>query len=102
MESKIIKNRVRIWYMFCFLCLGIIDQRRGSAIGQIQMTFSNLTGIVIAMMLVPSLKVKKFLEKKYGYWTIVCIPISILIAIIGSKYWVYQGQWVTAVLNGAI
>ena len=99
MESKIIKNRVRIWYMFCFLCLGIIDQRRGSAIGQIQMTFSNLTGIVIAMMLVPSLKVKKFLEKKYGYWTIVCIPISILIAIIGSKYWVYQGQWVTAVLN---
>ena len=45
---------LRIWYMVCFLALGIIDQRRGSAAGAVQMTAANMVGIVLAAMLVPS------------------------------------------------
>lgn len=63
MLNSITKNKTKIWYMLCFVCLGIIDQRRGSAIGEIQMVFSNLTGIVIALLTVPSLKLRQFMEK---------------------------------------
>ena len=56
-------NKYILWYMVCFLALGWIDQRRGSALGQIQMTFANLTGVVIAFMLLPGMDLSKFREK---------------------------------------
>ena len=102
MLNSITKNKTKIWYMLCFVCLGIIDQRRGSAIGEIQMLFSNLTGIVIALLTVPSLKLRQFMGKKYLYWMPVCVLLTIAACAIGSQYWSYQGQWITAVLNVAV
>ena len=59
-EGRLQINWRRIWYMLCFFALGIIDQRRGSAPGNVQMTAANLTGVAIAAMLVPSLQLKRF------------------------------------------
>lgn len=92
-------NGKSVWYMFCVLMLGIIDQRRGSAPGDVQMMFSNGTGLVTALMLVPSLDWNKFRSKSYLRWTPFCIIGTIAACVMGVKYWSYAGQWVTGVLN---
>ena len=83
----------------CFMLLGLIDQRRGSAIGEIQMLFSNLTGIVMAMLLLPSLNYHKFKGKIYLFWTPVCLIFTVIAIIWGQRLWPYRGQWIAAVLN---
>lgn len=90
------------WYALCFVFLGIIDQRRGSALGTIQMTFTNLTGVVIALLLLPSIKFEKAKAKPYLLWTPVCAILAIISCIIGNNCWQYKGQWITAVLNIAV
>ena len=55
MKKRVLNARLKLWYMICFMFFGLIDQRRGSAVGEIQMIFSNLTGIVVALLLLPSL-----------------------------------------------
>lgn len=52
MHSMTKEKLYKWWYALCFVFLGIIDQRRGSALGTIQMTFTNLTGVVIALLLI--------------------------------------------------
>ena len=55
------------WYALCFVFLGIIDQRRGSALGTTQMTFTNLTGVVMVLLLLRlNLKKKKQSPIYYG------------------------------------
>lgn len=90
------------WYALCFVFLGIIDQRRGSALGTIQMTFTNLTGVVMALLLLPSIKFEKEKAKPYLLWTPVCVILAIIACIIGNNCWQYKGQWITAVLNIAV
>ena len=53
MKSYFLKNKVRLWYTLCIVFLGLVDQRRGSATGEIQMLFANCTGFAIAAMLAP-------------------------------------------------
>lgn len=92
-------NKYILWYMVCFLALGWIDQRRGSALGQIQMTFANLTGVVIAFMLLPGIDLSKFREKVYLRWTPVCILLTVAACVVGKFCWKYTGQWISGVLN---
>lgn len=99
MKSWIIKNKYKIWYMICVIFLGIIDQRRGSAVGEVQMIFSNLTGIVVALFLLPSLTLNRFKNKVYAIWAPICIVLTIIMCLLGSYIWKYRGQWNTAVLN---
>lgn len=88
-----------MWYAFCFALLGLIDQRRGSALGTTQMLFANLTGVVAAMLLLPSVK-REFWKTKYvGIWSLICIPLLVCGYFVGKKVWIYPGQWNTAVLN---
>ena len=82
-----------------FLLLGWIDQRRGSAVGEVQMLFSNLTGVVVAAMLLPGIPKEKFREKIYRYWTPICLLLTVIACLVGSHYWQYTGQWISAVLN---
>lgn len=93
-----------IWYAFCFALLGLIDQRRGSAEGTVQMVFANLTGVVIGLLLLPSLKRKKeFLQTRlFRVWSIVSVPILVIGCILGARLWYYPAQWDTAVLNGIL
>ena len=87
------------WYALCFGFLGIIDQRRGSALGATQMIFANLTGVVMTLLLLPSIKFEKEKAKPYLLWTPVCIILGIIASAIGVHYWQYKGEWITAVLN---
>ena len=64
-----------IWYSLCVLMLGVIDQRRGSARGDIQILFANLVCVVLFFFLVPSLKRVYF--RRRG--TIIQIAISVLL-----------------------
>lgn len=72
MGTKMKKNVCKWWYALCFVFLGIIDQRRGSAVGEIQMLFSNLVGVVMALLLLPSIKLEK---KKQNH--IYCGPLYV-------------------------
>lgn len=99
MKQWLIRNGKQIWYTVCFLLLGLIDQRRGSAVGEVQMLFNNCTGIVIAALLVPSIDWSRFRAKIYLYWTPICLLLTLLLCAIGKEYWSYQYQWISGVLN---
>lgn len=99
MQKKGKINLYKWWYALCFVFLGIIDQRRGSALGAIQMSFANLTGVVMALLLLPSIKLEKVKTKPYLFWTPVCIILGVIVSIIGVHYWQYKGEWLTGVLN---
>lgn len=91
-----------LWYALCFALLGLIDQRRGSAEGTVQMLFTNLTGVAIGLILLPSMK-KDFIHSRFFHiWTILCIPGVIVGCICGRYVWRYPGQWYTAVINVAV
>lgn len=91
-----------VWYAVCFMLFGLIDQRRGSADGTVQMIFANLTGVVTVMLLLPSIKKEFWKTKHAGIWTVACIPLLIGGCIVGKRVWQYPGQWYTAVLNVAL
>lgn len=102
MHSMTKEKLYKWWYALCFVFLGIIDQRRGSALGTIQMIFANLTGVVMVLLLLPSIKFEKEKAKPYLLWTPVCAILAIIACIIGNNCWQYKGQWITAVLNIAV
>lgn len=102
MHSMTKEKLYKWWYALCFVFLGIIDQRRGSALGTTQMTFTNLTGVVMVLLLLPSIKFEKEKAKPYLLWTPVCALLVIIACIIGNNCWQYKGQWITAVLNIAV
>ncbi len=103
------EKSIMIWYMICFGFLMLIDQRRGSAVGEVQMAFANCTGVVVAALLVPSLDIKDFRNIIYRIWTPICIVVAIAFIILYSHLnckeligGIYFGQWVTGVLNIAV
>lgn len=91
-----------LWYAVCFALLGLIDQRRGSAEGSLQMTFVNLTGIVIGFLLLPSMKRGFWYTRRFRIWAAACIPGMLLGCAWGRKLWMYPGQWYTALANVAV
>lgn len=91
-----------LWYAVCFAFFGLIDQRRGSADGTVQMTFANLVGVVMAMILLLSIKREFWRTKGAKIWSIACIPLLIGGCMLGKALWNYPGQWNTAVLNVAL
>lgn len=101
-DKRLSVNWVRIWYMLCFFALGIIDQRRGSARGEIQMAAANTVGLVIAAMLLPSLHFTRFKNKIYVCWTVLAVIGGAIACIWGWNNWLYKGQWVSAVLVAVV
>lgn len=99
MKKKLYNKRYMIWYMLCFFAFGIIDQIRCSADGRIQMAAANCIGIVVAFLVIPSLKLERFQKKVYLIWTILSVTIGTLVGLWGWKNWTYGGQWITGVLN---
>lgn len=102
MKQWIRNNGMVCWYTILFSLLGLIDQRRGSAVGEIQMIFANCTGIVIALMVLPSVKFDKFRQRIYKIWTPICVTLTVVACALGARAWDYMGQWIVAVLNVAV
>ena len=96
------KNKYMWWYALCFALLGLIDQRRGSALGGVQMAMTNLTGPVLACLLLPSMK-KAFFRTRFALlWTGACIIGTPLGILLGRRVWDYAGQWNIGVINVAL
>ena len=97
---QICKNSWNRWlYVVCALMLGLIDQRRGSAIGDVQMTFGNLLGLVLAAMVIPSLDRKRFLCKVYAMAIPIDLTVTVVLCVLGSYFFDYQNVWISGVLN---
>ena len=88
-----------IWYSLCVLFLGIIDQRRGSAPGHIQIIFANLVGVVAFLFLLPSIK-KEFIHwrgaKIQALASAIALPVFLLVIKSHVDDW---GLWSTGALN---
>lgn len=102
--ASMIKNAIHakrhmLWYMLCFFAFGVIDQRRGSASGEIQLAAANCVGLVMAGILLPSLEWEKFKNRIYLIWTGIALSGGIVAGIWGWRNWLYWGQWITGVLN---
>ena len=76
-----------LWYAVCFALLGLIDQRRGSAEGTLQMIFVNMTGIAVWMLLLPSMKRGFWHTGLFRIWTVICIPGMVFGGGWGRKLW---------------
>lgn len=102
MKGIMQKHWKTIWYMFCFLALGVIDQRRGSAVGEVQMIAANCTGLVMAAMVMPGIKPDRLKCKVYVIWTPICILLSALAIGFYSVFSLYQGPWSICVISIAV
>ena len=102
MKAWLKRYQMEIWYALCFLMLGWIDQRRGSAVGEVQMIFANLTGPVVVLLLFPSLKKEFFRWRGFFLWLGASAVLGTAACVIGDNYWRYTGQWYTVVLNIAL
>ena len=101
LQSILQKNKFVFWYAACFLLLGIIDQRRGSANGDIQLMFANLVGTAAFGMMLPSMKKRFFVSIPFCVCVLNCFILGIVACFLGKALWPYWGQWNTAVLNCA-
>lgn len=99
-KESIKKKRYMIWYGLCALFLGIIDQRRGSASGNVQMIFANLVGVAVFMLLLPSLKKEFFQCRGVKLWGCISTAALIVFILTIKSYVHYWGQWNAAVLSG--
>lgn len=85
------KNSWNRWlYIICVLMLGLMDQRRGSATGDVQMMFGNLLGLVLAAMLIPSLDRKRFLCKLYALTIPVDLAFTVILCVLGRYFFIFR------------
>lgn len=61
----------RLLYTLCFFFLCVIDQRKGSVTGEMQLFWSNCTGFLIALIVFSHYQIKDFLKRPYLVWTII-------------------------------
>ena len=97
---KYIKKQGKsIFYTLIILFLCIVDQRRGSAPGQVQFVFVNLAGTAICLLMFSTYKLKEFLRWTYWLWTILYGIGVITITCLQNELISYKGQWYTALIN---
>ncbi|MBE5851338.1 MAG: hypothetical protein E7299_00045 [Lachnospiraceae bacterium] len=101
-KNFIYSNRKMLWYMICFAFLGLIDQRKQSAPGEIQMLFGNCTMLVLAALVFPSIELHKMRQKVYKIWTPICLMLIVLACIWGKTHVVYMQAWIPAILSMAV
>ena len=93
------KNWQRVLYTLCFFALCLIDWAKVSLSGRIQMTATNMTGIVMAFIIFSASNLKRFIKPVFALWLVMCtiaIPIGIQITL---TVYPYKGQVISAALN---
>lgn len=88
-------------YMLCFISFMLIDWTRGSQVGSTWAWTVNMTGVVMAIILLSAYQPKEFAKPVYMVYSVVCIAI-----LWYSYYWwnlhqavIYRDKLLTAVLN---
>ncbi|MBR6380608.1 MAG: hypothetical protein IKS07_02890 [Lachnospiraceae bacterium] len=94
MEKKSVRETVlRIWYVGCFAALCIIDQRRGSVTGSMQLVLPNLALLCVLLLAAPACRPSDFRHRIYGVWAILCIGACY--ALSQSLRGEYLGMWIS-------
>lgn len=89
----------RVFYTLCFFALCLIDWVKGSLNGRAQMVATNLTGIVLAIIIFSAFEFKSFIKPVFAIWLVICIvAVPVCIHTVFSAY-PYKGQIITASLN---
>ncbi len=84
---------------FCFAVLCFADWAKGSLNGRIQMTATNISGIVIAVVILCLCNQKKIDKKITCIWTVICF-IFIPLGVFGTLRIIpYKGQVISAAIN---
>lgn len=89
----------RVLYTLCFFAFCIIDWVKVSLNGRAQMTAANVTGVVLAVIVISSFNVKRIINWSAGIWLVVCavaVPLGIRMTL---SVYPYRGQVITATLN---
>ena len=71
--KQLVKNRKKILYVLCFALLCLIDQRKGSVTGNMQLFWSNCTGLFLAPIIFSHYSIKDFGKKRYLIWAVVSL-----------------------------
>ena len=95
----IMKHAKSIFYTLIILFLCIVDQRRGSAPGQVQFIFVNLAGAAVCLLMFSAYKIKEFFRLPYWIWSIIFAAGAIAVTYIRDEAIIYRGQWYTALIN---
>lgn len=99
-KIDVIKSNYSVyWYAMCLMCLGLIDQRRGSAKGEIQMLFADLVPVVVFLLLIPSLKKEFFATRLFKIVTLVSLIIFFLFLFFTKDELLYWQQWNAVVIS---
>ena len=95
----IMKHIKSIFYTLIILFFCIVDQRRGSAPGQVQFVFVNLAGVAVCLLMFSAYKLKEFFRWPYWVWSIIFAVGGIAVTYIRGEAIIYRGQWYTALIN---
>lgn len=92
-------NKITISAMLGMLLMGIIDQRRGSATGSVQMTFSYAIGIATFIMALPFGEYHGANKKKYLVIDLLLIIVAVIAGIAVVPTSVYAGKTITIIIS---
>ena len=103
--SKLVQNinfKQRVLYTFCFFALCLIDWAKGSLNGRVQMMATNMTGILLAVVILSAFKLNQFFKPVYMIWIALCIAIIPVGVKVTLSVYPYKGQVITAAINIAV
>lgn len=93
----------RLLYMLCFGLLCLIDQRSKTCLsaGGWLNTFINLTGVVMAVLIMSHYRWRDFMRHRLVYliWTVIAVIGGTAAVIWGRTHQPYWNAWIVAVLN---
>ena len=98
-------RKIVLWkviYTLCFVILCIINWIKVTLDGRLQMTAANLTGLVIALIVLSSYRIKDFLKKIYVIWLALCIVLIPIVSFFVLKSYPYKGMVITTGLDFAV
>ena len=91
----------KLLYTFCFIAFMFIDWTRGSQVGVTWAWTVNMTGVIMAVILLSAYPLKEFVKPVYLIYSVFCVA-----ALLYSYYWwnlhqaaIYRDKLLTAVLN---
>lgn len=96
----------RLLYTLCFFFFCVIEQRvkNVSWIGGWPDVFRDLTGVVMAVVIMSHYRLKEFRERKLPYlvWTVLWIIGAPFVFFWGKHNWTFLNDWLVLMLNGVL
>ena len=88
-----------ILYTLCTVALAVISWTQVCLDGRIQFTTANLTGVIVALVILSAYKPKDFKNIGLVIWSAVVLIGAPIAIYWGIHNYSYLGKWITGVLN---